>query len=553
MKKVAESMEKKLFNFRPMLFAAIFLILGILFGYYRKFYGISAWWLLLALPLFVWSLLPFGAWKKRLYRTLTVLSLFGVLGVGYTCFHAQVTAYANCPVYEGEYSVTGTVEFRYDYGSTVLLRLTSVRVDGEETEGLLNAYMPYANVKDIRIADRVVLSGKVKTDKSYFNKYGFADSAVRGKSCYRMTGKGCSMVGRSSNPFLRVRSRMQEVVYASMDETPAAFTLALLTGDTTGIEEGLNANMQYGGISHIFAVSGLNVGALYLFCLLLFSKTPMRRAAKPLRFGTLVGILYFYCGVCGFSASVVRAAILSGTFYFFKLLGTGSDMLSGLGFSAVLILLVSPCQLFGAGFQLSFLACLGLVLLTKRIGYVFDEVHNCFRKRHPKKYSEEERKMLEKGDTLPESVGTWVWRGTTGLLSASLAAQIATAPALLAHFGYISGWSLLLNFLFVPFTDGIFTFLLVLTAIACLLPTAFGRVLLYAPSVLWSMAMLIFEIADFSAFAMKNVQISFLSCVCYYGGILFLSDKLNLSEKVRRIAAVVCFCFAFFALLVRNL
>ena len=38
--------KDKLFNFRPAFFAAVSLIFGIIFGYYKIVYGISAWWLL---------------------------------------------------------------------------------------------------------------------------------------------------------------------------------------------------------------------------------------------------------------------------------------------------------------------------------------------------------------------------------------------------------------------------------------------------------------------------------------------------------------------------
>ncbi len=553
MKKVANNMEKKLFNFRPMLFAAIFLILGIVYAYYRKFYALSAWWLFAASPLFAWVLFAVRKWVELVKRIGVLLVLIAFFAVGAICFYAQINSHEQSPRFDGEYTVTGTVEARCDRGKTVQLRLTDITIAEKEVKGRLEAYMPYANAKNMRIADKVVLSGKVRTDHSCFNKYGFDDSGIRDKLRYQMTGEGGSVVGRSTNLFLLVRSRVQEVVYASMDETPAAFTLALLTGDTSGIEEGVNANMQYGGISHIFAVSGLNVGALYLFCLFLFLKTPMRRTPKAIRFIVLALILYLYCGVCGFTASVVRAAILSGVLYFCQLLGTGSDMLNGLGTAAILILLLSPCELFGAGFQLSFLACLGLVLLTKRIGHVFDELYNAFRERHPKRYSEEEREMLSKGDTLPDGVGTSIRKGAVTLLSASIAAQMTTLPALIAHFGYLSGWSLLLNFIFVPFTDGIFTILLVVTAIACLLPSVVGKVLLFLPSLVWSMGMLVFEVADFSGFALKNVQVSWIFSVCYYGGVFLLSDKLNVKASIRYGLAILVFVAALAAFLVRNL
>ncbi len=534
MKNVAESREEressKLFNFRPAFFAAIFLILGIVYGYFRLLKGISALWLLAFVPV---ALLPLCFSEGRrdfIKRTLAIALLAVSFAVGAACFSLQATEYARCPTYSGEVTVVGTVESRKEYGNTTRIRLRDIVVDEKGVEGRLNATLPTLYAQNIGIADRVVLVGEIATNTEYIGEYGFRSDAIGKKIRYILYAYEGVAVDETNNAYLRIRARMERVVYEGMDETPAAFTLALLTGDVSGIEEGLSENMRYGGISHIFAVSGLNVGALYLVCLFLFSKTPLQGTPKPVRFLLLVGILLLYSGVCGFSASVVRAAIFCAVAYFCKLLGTGTDPLNALGAAAILILLLCPSELFGVGFQLSFLACLGLFLLTKRIGQVFDEVAKCYRRRFPKKYTAEQEKLLKNGDILPQTVGERVWKWTKELLSASLAAQIATAPALLIHFGYLSGWAMLLNFIFVPFTDGIFTLLLLLVAVACLLPVAVAPVLLYLPSIVWSAAMLLFEIADFSTFALRGVQITLGGCVCYYSALTFLSDKWNIPK-----------------------
>ncbi len=522
----------KLFNFRPALFAAVFLVLGITFAYYRILRDASLWWLLLGVPIIPFTLL-FAENAEGLYRrTLGLLLLILCFAVGFTAFRSQLYRYEDCVYFGGQTVVTGTVESRKEKDGSVKLLLRDITVGKEQVKGKLTTYISVEEGEDIRVADKVVLQGEIITDASYENGYGFSEDALWHKLYYRLYSEGCTKVGVSSNLFLRIRARMERVIYAGMDETPAALTLALLTGDMSGADEGLVNNMRYGGISHIFAVSGLNVGALFAFCLLIFSKTPLRRTPKWIRFLLLVAILWLYTGICSFTASVVRAAVTCAVGYFVKLLGTGYDLLDALGVAAIFILLLAPSQLFDVGFQLSFLACLGLVLLTKPITQVFDEGKNLYRKYFPRRYNAEELAALAEGDTLPLTVGQRVYRFTVSLLSASLAAQIMTAPALLIHFDFLSGWSLLLNFIFVPIIDGAFTILLLLVVIACLMPASLSAVLLYLPSVCWSGLMLVFEVADFSSFALSGVPITPLACVCYYGGLTFLSDKWNISRSM---------------------
>ncbi len=540
----------KLFNFRPMLFAAFFLVLGVVFSYYRILYAISYAWLLTLLPVFLFPLLFSSDFCNFLFRVSAVLLLALSFGVGVIVFRGQTARYESAPKYVGEMTVVGDIENRKtsSYGTQLTLKnLIFEQEVVEEVDGRLSLYISDLKAKELAVGDRVLLKGRVETNVALGGEYGYRESDISKKVYYTMDVTGYAKVGKSQDGFLLVRGRLEEVLYAGMDETPAALTLALLTGDIGGVDKDLMDNMRYGGISHIFAVSGLNVGALFACCMLLFSKTPLRRAPKPLRFALLCGLLFFYSGVCGFSASVVRAAITCATLYFTRLFGVGNDPLNALGFAAIVILLVSPAELMNVGFQLSFLACVGLFTLMKPTGYVFDELQKAYRKCFPRRYSEEEKEVIESGDTLPRRMREDVWLGVKTLLSASIAAQLATLPLLLIHFDRISGWALLLNFFFVPVTDALFTALLSTSAIACLLPTAFSGGLLFLFSIAWSGAILIFQAVDFSSFAITGVQLSFGACVFYYGALSFCTDKLNISSKLKK--GLFFFCSGAFLLL----
>ncbi len=541
MKKVANSRgEEKLFNFRPTLFVAFFLVFGVTFAYYRLLYGISHFWLLTLSPLLLLPLVFSVGICDFLLRLRAVFLLCACFGMGFILFRAQVTKFQTAPKYVGEITAVGEVENYKRQTNRVRLTMKNLRFDEEEIEGRMVVYLSTYQGKDLQVGDRLLLVGEVSTNAALQGDYGFLQQEISRNIYYEMqSADTCVKVGKSNDPFLVLRARLEEVTYAGMDEAPAALTLALLTGDVSGVEDDLMGNMQYGGISHIFAVSGLNVGALFGCCILLFRKTFLKRAPKCLRFLLLIGVLFFYCGVCTFSASVVRAAITCAVLYFTRLFGVGNDPYNALGLAAILILFISPVELMNVGFQLSFLACFGLFLFTKRVGYVFDEVRKLYRKYFPRRYTEEEKKVLADGDTLPRTMGERVWQWSVLTLSASIAAQLTTLPLLMIYFNRISGWSLILNFFFVPVTDALFTLLLWLTAICCLLPTVVSGVLLYLPSLVWSAAILVFEAVDFSTFAISGLQITFGACVCYYGALLLGTDKLQLPKGVKRVVSIL--------------
>lgn len=540
--KQSGSKKDKLFNFRPAFFAAVFLILGIVFAYYKILHGASAWWLILLLPV---AIVPFffSEGKEDAYKRLLALCLLAACFLtGFILFRFQLYEYEDCTYYKGDYAVTGTVVEKFKGEQSVLVVLEDITIDGKGEKGKLNAYLPTSFFEEIQIADVLLIEGYVKTNTDYFDKYGFAANKIdEGVRYILSSADGYAVAGRSNNIFLLIRRRAEQILYIGMDETTASVTLAMLMGDTAGIEDGLLDNMRYGGIAHIFAVSGLHVGALYAFCLLLFDKTKMRRLSKPCRFFLLAFLLVFYAGVCGFSPSILRATVLCLVSYFMRLIGSKADSLNVLGVAAIFILLLTPCALFEIGFQLSFMACIGILLLSKRIGQVCDEIYNLYRKFFPRRLSEEERKTLEDGDALPLTVGEKAWRFFVSVFSASLAAQITTAPLQYMAFGYLSGWSLLLNLFFVPLVSAMFASMLALVAVGCILPTVCGVYLLYLPKVFWNFLLLIFEVFDFSTFALVGLQLSGESCVCYYGGVTFLTDKWNISKRQRRMLAFACF------------
>lgn len=532
--------KDKLFNFRPIFFVAVFLCLGIVFGYCIIVHGVSAWWGVSLLPILGASffLCKGGAGIKRTLISLLSLVLAFLVGVG--VFVLQVRSFTRTETYEGDGIAVGTVVDKIEYGGQTMLVLDELYINGNKEKGLMKAYFPAGACEEIVLCDEVVAKGYIQTQTKLTSSYGFrADALVDNVRFSLQNGVSCRKGGENFKLFLFIRDRVEKVLEKGMDERSAGVCMAVLTGNRTGIDGELMSNMQYGGIAHIFAVSGLHVGALYGFCLLLFSKTPLRNLTKGVRFVLLFCLLFFYAGVCGFSASVLRATVLCLTSYFAVLLGVSNDALETLGLACIVVLLISPCHLFGVGFQLSFLACLGIILLARPIGHVCDEI--CFAVGRLRKRKEETEEEIQAKEDAPPSVGEQARRKIVSVFSASLSAQIMTTPVLIMAFGYVSTLSLFLNFIFVPFMGATFALLLLFVAVSCVVPLACAPIILYAPSVLWSLVLLLFDFVDFSGFTWTNIPLNAVGTICYYLGCLFLTDKWNLARGLKALLASACF------------
>lgn len=200
------------------------------------------------------------------------------------------------------------------------------------------------------------------------------------------------------------------------------FALAdgILLGHRADIDIELYNAFAYTGILHILSVSGLHVGIIYgmLLFLLSFIKDKNRKI-KIAKFIFITLFIWMFAFVTGFSAACVRAAILFTLLNYGKISNENSNNLNLLAGAALLQLLIDPNNLYDIGFQLSYLAMLGLFIFYKPIYALFY---------HPNKAID------------------WTWQ----LWSASLAAQVFTVPLSIYYFGNFPTYFLFANIFAIP-------------------------------------------------------------------------------------------------------
>lgn len=199
----------------------------------------------------------------------------------------------------------------------------------------------------------------------------------------------------------------------------SAIASALLLGDRSALEAEVKQAYATAGVMHILAVSGLHVGFIYLLLQLLFR--PWRRTSlgKWAGFLSTLLLLWAYAFITGLSPSVLRAVCMFSLLSFALILKRKSGIYNTLAVAAFGLLLYDPYFLFSVGFQLSFLALLGIVYLQARIAVFYSGKKKIYRR---------------------------FW----DLLAVSVAAQLATFPLGLFYFGQFPTYFFVSNLLVVP-------------------------------------------------------------------------------------------------------
>jgi len=136
---------------------------------------------------------------------------------------------------------------------------------------------------------------------------------------------------------------------------------ALLLGRTSELDRGMVARYRRGGLYHLLVVSGLHVVLAAGLALALLRV--LRVQGKRRDLALLASVLLFVL-VGGANAPAVRAGLVFGIFLVTRLLERPISPLQAIGLSALLLLAVSPAQMYALGMVLTFAAVCGIALLT---------------------------------------------------------------------------------------------------------------------------------------------------------------------------------------------
>jgi len=262
-----------------------------------------------------------------------------------------------------------------------------------------------------------------------------------------LCGGAAELFGTSLSFHSRIADRALESFCRKIDslnfshQNTGALLRALLTGQRDMLPQESIRAFRAAGASHILALSGLHLGMIYLIAGKLLLPLGNSRTAGIVRSVLLVGLSGFYAVMTGASPSIVRAFLFIAINEWVRNSPGRKRKPLNVWCAALMIqLALSPEVISSVGFQLSYLAMLGIFTL-------FPEMESWY----------------------PRS-GNWdLLRKVWSMLALSCSCQIFTAPLAWYRFGSFPMYFLLTNLLAMPLTS-----LLMGTAIACIALSALG-------------------------------------------------------------------------------
>ncbi len=286
-----------------------------------------------------------------------------------------------------------------------------------------------------------------------------------------------------------------KLVTAGFKDDVLSIMNALLLGQRQNIDKTLYNSYVNSGTIHILAVSGLHIGILLYLLNFLFSPLLFLKYGHFIRPFLLILILWSFAIIAGLSPSVTRAVTMFSVISIAMHLKRRTNIYNTLVTSAFFILLFQPNFLFAVGFQMSYLAVLGIVTLQPKLYALWI----------PKFYIP--RKLWE-------------------IITVTIAAQLGVLPISLFYFHQFPGLFFISNLVVIPFLGlilGLGIFIIALALINLLIE----EIVITYSFVIDSLNSFIAWVAQFESFLLKDIPFSLFQLVCCYALLVSITQALR--------------------------
>ncbi|WP_312762278.1 ComEC/Rec2 family competence protein [Epilithonimonas sp.] len=231
---------------------------------------------------------------------------------------------------------------------------------------------------------------------------------------------------------------LNQINHSSLSPKIQEFLKGIILADRTEMDAETVKDFNQTGLVHLLAISGSHMVIIFWLTLLIFNQI------LPVKFRKIsivlsILLIWTFAIFIDYGSSVMRSCLMITCYYFMVLLQRKSDLLHSLALSAFILLIFDSNQLFDVGFQLSYVAVLGIWWLT-------NPIKNLFRKPRFKA----EKVFYE-------------------ISAMTFAAQIATLPLAIYYFHQFSFVSIIANLLIIPLSE-----VIIVSSLLIVILIAFG-------------------------------------------------------------------------------
>lgn len=217
------------------------------------------------------------------------------------------------------------------------------------------------------------------------------------------------------------------------NNSQSAILTAFVTGSKESIGKSTKETFRSSGAAHLLALSGLHVGILFMILNRITALFSLTLAARRMRVLVVVGCTAAFLTITGFIPSLARAIIMAAICSIAKVWGYRIARAETLVITAFLLICYNPQVVASIGFQLSFAAMAGIMLIMPTLSESLKRVMERWRRRGTS-----------------SRIICWCAERIAAPLLLTISCQITTLPLCLYYFQSFSNYYLITNLIAIP-------------------------------------------------------------------------------------------------------
>ena len=258
---------------------------------------------------------------------------------------------------------------------------------------------------------------------------GRAESAEKAQST-----ANAKNAGRTHSGMTPIQQRIALYLKSKMgDNSQSAILTAFVTGSKESIGKSTKETFRSSGAAHLLALSGLHVGILFMILNRITALFSLTLAARRMRVLVVVGCTAAFLTITGFIPSLARAIIMAAICSIAKVWGYRIARAETLVITAFLLICYNPQVVASIGFQLSFAAMAGIMLIMPTLSESLKRVMGRWR-----------------GRGMASRTISWCAERIAAPLLLTISCQITTLPLCLYYFQSFSNYYLITNLIAIP-------------------------------------------------------------------------------------------------------
>lgn len=304
---------------------------------------------------------------KKLFRREAIILMIIVVTIGYLNIKNKENNFNN--KYKDTNKIEAIVKVKSNIKESEYSKsFTGKLVKNYSSENIKNTKLNIKFNSNIQLnkGDIVKLIGEYEDTNYYKNEgnFNYRNYLKKDNMYGNLKVSKIEIVKKNNNIINNLNIKIKEKIKNNYSNQTANFIETIILGDKTNLLDTVKEEFSNSGLSHLLAISGMHIAIIILISNAILDHIIKNYKIKNI---LLLLIIIIYATIINLSSSSARAIIMAILHIISKLIYKKDNFLVNISLASLILLIINPYNLIDSGFQLSFIASLGIVIILPKI------------------------------------------------------------------------------------------------------------------------------------------------------------------------------------------